>query len=378
MNPRLSVLLSCLGLILLTTTACQRQESPPEAPRTVMVTHPVLNQASVNSYAGEVRSREESVLSFRVPGKISQRLVNVGDRVTVNQPLAMLDATDADLNLNAARAQLESARSAANTAKTELDRYQQLVGSNAVSRSQYDQIANQYKNAQSGLQQAQSNFEVVRNQSDYSVLRANKSGVIVARQIEVGQVVAAGQAAYTLAIDGEREVLIGIPEQLISQFKERQAVRVSMWSSPNQLWPAYVREVSPAADASRTYAVRVSFEDRNAPVKIGQSARVFVSNGAAPDELQLPLSAVTAEQLHSFVWVLDGKSSSLKRRMVTIGVYGRDTVPVLSGLNRDDWVVVGGVHMLHEGQKVSPVDSDNRPVTVAAPASAAAPVKAAS
>lgn len=376
MNPRLSIVLSYLGLVLL-TTACQRQESPPEAPRTVMVTHPVLNQSSVNSYAGEVRSREESVLSFRVPGKISQRLVNVGDRVTANQPLARLDATDADLNLNAAKAQLESAKSAASTAKTELDRYQQLVGSNAVSRSQYDQIANQYKNAQAALQQAQSSYEVARNQSDYSLLTANKSGVIVARQIEVGQVVAAGQAAYTLAIDGEREVLIGIPEQLISQFKERQAVKVSMWSDPNRLWPAYVREISPAADASRTYAVRVSFEDPHAPVKIGQSARVFVSNTAAPDELQVPLSSVSAEQSRSFVWVLDGKSSSLQRRFVSIGTYGRDSVPVLSGLNRDDWVVVGGVHMLHEGQKVSPVDRDNRPVT-AAPATAATPAKAAS
>lgn len=371
MNPRLSVFLSCLGLVLLSTTACQRKEPPPESPRTVMVAHPVLNQASINSYAGEVRSREESVLSFRVPGKISQRLVNVGDRVTANQPLARLDATDADLNLNAAKAQLESARSAATTAKTELDRYQQLVGSNAVSRSQYDQVANQYKNAQSGLQQAQANYEVVRNQSDYAVLRANQSGVIVARQIEVGQVVAAGQAAYTLAIDGEREVLIGIPEQVISQFKERQPVKVSMWSDPQRLWPAYVREVSPAADASRTYAVRVSFEDRNAPVKIGQSARVFVSNAAAADELQLPLSAITAEKSQSFVWVLDGKSSSLQRRMVTIGAYGRDTVPVLAGLNRDDWVVIGGVHMLHEGQKVAAVDHDNRPV-LAAPVAAKA------
>lgn len=372
MTPRLSVLLSCLGLVLL-TTACQRQAPPPEAPRTVMVTHPVLNQASINSYAGEVRSREESILSFRVPGKISQRLVNVGDRVMVNQPLAMLDAMDANLNLNAAKAQLESARSAASTAKTELDRYQQLVGSNAVSRSQYDQIANQYKNAQSGLQQAQSSYEVALNQTDYSVLRANKSGVIVARQIEVGQVVAAGQAAYTLAIDGEREVLIGIPEQLISQFKERQAVKVSLWSDPNRLWPAYVREVSPAADASRTYAVRVSFEDRNAPVKIGQSARVFVSNPAAPDQLQLPLSAISAEQSQSFVWVLDNKSSTLKRRLVSIGAYGRDSVPILSGLSREDWVVVGGVHILHEGQKVAPVDHDNRPVVTAAASAKAAP-----
>ncbi len=354
------ILFSCFGIIVL--SACQRAETPPAPPSTVMVAHPVLNQSSINSYAGEVRSRQESTLSFRVAGKITQRLVNVGDKVVVNQPLAVLDASDANLQLNAAKAQLDGAKSAASVAKTELDRYKQLIGSNAVSRSQFDQIENQYKTTQSNLQQAQSNYDVSRNQSDYSVLRADKNGVIVARNIEVGQVVAAGQSAYTLAIDGEREVSIGVPEQLIGQFKEKQAVKVSLWSDPNQLFSAYVREVSPAADASRTYAVRVSFADRNAPVKIGQSARVFVTNQNAPDQLQVPLSAVSAEKSQSFVWLIDTKTSTLKKQPVSIGAYGRDSVPVLSGLNANDWVVIGGVHMLHDGQKINAVDHDNQPV----------------
>ena len=50
---------------------------------------------------------------------------------------------------------------------------------------------------------------------------------------------------------------------------------------------------------------------------------------------------------------------------VSLGAYGRDSVPVLSGLNANDYVVVGGVHLLHEQQKIHPIDRDNRPVQIA-------------
>ncbi len=87
---------------------------------------------------------------------------------------------------------------------------------NAVSRSQYDAVENQYKSAESAYRQAQSNYQVSTNQTRYNQLQANRAGVITERNIEVGQVVAAGQAAYQLAIDGDRDVVIGIPEQTTS------------------------------------------------------------------------------------------------------------------------------------------------------------------
>jgi multidrug efflux system membrane fusion protein len=365
MKHQLFILLSSLSLILV---ACSHPEPPKASDKIVMVAHPTGSASTINSYAGEVKARQESALSFRVGGKISQRLVDVGDQVQAGQVLATLDATDANLQVNAAKAQLDSALSAEKTAKTELGRYQQLVGSNAISRSQFDQIDNQYKNAKSALQQAQANYDVVNNQSSYSVLRADKNGVIVARNIEIGQVVAAGQAAYSLAIAGDREVLIGVPEQLISQFKVNQSVQVSLWSKPNALLPAYVREIAAATDTSRTFAVRVAFRDRSAPVSIGQSARVFTAQPAQTGQLSLPLSAITAEGQQSYVWVVNPKTSQLQKIVVTIGTYGRDSVPVLSGLNSADWVVLAGVHLLREGQKVRSINRENQPVDLSQPA----------
>lgn len=343
-------------------SACQKADPPPAPLRVVMVAQPVNSNSSQSSYSGEVRARQEADLSFRVAGKVTQRLVEVGDQVRSGQALAVLDSTDANLQLGAARAQLDSALSVERTAKGELERYRQLLPANAISRSQFDQIENQYKTARSNVQQAQANLNVVSNQASYSTLYANKSGVVVSRSIETGQVVSAGQPVYRLALDGEREVLIGVPEQMIEQFKPRQPVQVSLWSNPQQLLSAYVREISPAADASRTFAVRVAFANAGAPVKIGQSARVLVTNTASNATLQVPLAAVTAEQQQSYVLVVNPANSTLMKKSVRIGSYGRDSVPVLAGLSSQDWVVIGGVHLLQPGQKVRAVNRNNQPV----------------
>ncbi|RYD86354.1 MAG: efflux RND transporter periplasmic adaptor subunit, partial [Sphingobacteriales bacterium] len=214
------------------------------------------------------------------------------------------------------------------------------------------------------------NYNVVSNQASYSTLRANKSGIIVSRSAETGQVVSAGQPVYRLALDGEREVIIGLPEQVVGQLRERQPVMVSLWSAPERLLPAYVREISPAADASRTFAVRVAFNDRNAPVKIGQSARVFIRSSNAGQQLSIPLAALTSEQQQSYVLVVNPANSTLLKKPIQIGAYGRDSVPVTAGLNPQDWVVIGGVHLLQPGQKVRAINRDNQPVVLTASASA--------
>lgn len=348
------------GLVL---AGCQQKEAPAAPLRVVMVAQPATAELGRTSYSGEVRARQEADLSFRVAGKVTQRLVDVGSQVKKGQVLAVLDPTDANLQLNAAQAQLESSQSVERTAKTELERYRQLLPSNAISRSQFDQIENQYKTARSTVQQARANYDVVSNQAAYSTLRADKNGVVVTRHVEVGQVVNAGQPIYTLAMAGEREVIIGVPEQLVNQLSVRQPVQVSLWSNAEQLLPAYIREISPAADASRTFAVRVAFSNASAPVNIGQSARVFVTAANSNQQLSVPLAALTAESQNSYVLVFNPANSTLIKKPVRIGAYGRDSVPVLDGLNRQEWVVIGGVHLLQAGQKVRAVNRDNQPIT---------------
>ncbi|MBD9588342.1 MULTISPECIES: efflux RND transporter periplasmic adaptor subunit [Pseudomonas] len=350
-----------LALLL---SACGHEEAPQVTVRPAMVVQPEPSAQAMESYPGEVRARYEPDLAFRIGGKVSRRLVEEGQRVKADQPLAELDPQDVRLQLEATRAQVAAAEANLNLVRAERDRYKTLMDRQMVSRSQYDNSENLYRSGEARLKQIKAEFNVSTNQASYAVLRAPQDGVVAKRAVEVGQVVAAGQTVFTLATDGEREVLISLPEQSFGRFKVGQPVSVELWTQPDQRFAGRIRELSPAADPkSRTFAARIAFTAGKVPAELGQSARVFIQT-ADVVALSVPLSAVTAENGATYVWVLSA-NNTLKKAPVRVGPFGEKTVPVLEGLNASDWVVAAGVHVLHDGQQVRPVDRSNRVVNLA-------------
>ncbi|WP_160106786.1 efflux RND transporter periplasmic adaptor subunit [Pseudomonas izuensis] len=345
-------------------TACGHEEAPQTSVRPAMVVQPEPSAQVMESYPGEVRARYEPDLAFRIGGKVSRRLVEEGQRVKADQPLAELDPQDVRLQLEATRAQVAAAEANLNMVRAERDRYKTLMERQLVSRSQYDNAENLYRSGEARLKQIKAEFNVSNNQASYAVLRAPQDGVVAKRALEVGQVVAAGQTVFTLATDGEREVLISLPEQSFGRFKVGQPVSVELWTQPDQRFAGHIRELSPSADPkSRTFAARIAFAGGKVPAELGQSARVFVQTAEAVP-LAVPLSALTAENGVTYVWVVSA-NNTLKKTPVRVGAFGEKTVPVLEGLNASDWVVAAGVHVLLDGQQVRPVDRSNRVVNLA-------------
>ncbi|SDH52402.1 membrane fusion protein, multidrug efflux system [Pseudomonas flavescens] len=362
-TARCRVVPACLFLFLV---ACSDEPAPPQGVRPAMVVQPQLAHDLVDSYPGEIRARLEPELAFRIGGKVTRRLVEVGQRVDKEATLAELDPQDVRLQRDASRAQLQAAQSALQLASVERDRYRTLQQRGMISKSQADSAENSFRAAEARLRQVRAELNVADNQAGYAVLKAPRSGVIVQRRAEVGQVVSAGQTVFVLAADGEREVAIDLPEQVIGSLGIGQEVAVELWSQPDERLAGRIRELSPAADPrSRTYAARIALQQRDAQVELGQSARVLIArNGDVP--LAVPLSALTAEKGQPYVWVVDPHTSTLKRTAVRVGPYGEKLVPVLEGLQVSDWVVVAGVQVLLDGQQIRPVDRDNRAVDLAA------------
>lgn len=351
--------------LLFLLAACGHEEAAPAPVRPAMVVKPQPSAQAMASYTGEVRARYEPDLAFRIGGKVIRRLVEEGERVKANQPLAELDPQDVRLQLEATRAQVAAAEANLNLVRAERDRYKTLMDRQMVSRSQYDNSENLYRSGEARLKQIKAEFDVANNQAGYAVLRAPQDGVVAKRAVEVGQVVSAGQTVFTLATDGEREVLISLPEQGFGRFKVGQPVSVELWSQPGQRFTGRIRELSPAADPkSRTFAARVAFTEGKVAAELGQSARVFIQ-AEGVIALSVPLSALSADSGQSYVWRVQ-PDNTLTRTQVTIGAFGENSVPVLEGLSPADWVVASGVHVLHEGQQVRPVDRANRVVNLAA------------
>ncbi|PKM15182.1 MAG: efflux RND transporter periplasmic adaptor subunit [Gammaproteobacteria bacterium HGW-Gammaproteobacteria-2] len=351
------------GTLLLLLTACSGVAQEVEQVRPALVVQPQTGEGAIVAYAGEVRARYEPALGFRIGGKIIARAVDVGDRVAAGALLAELDPDDVRLQAQAAQAQWRAAQADLELARAERERAAALIERKLVSASVYDSRDAAWRAAQAKARQAKAQWDVASNQAGYSKLYAPEAGVIAARHAEAGQVVAAGQAVFTLAVDGEREIAIDIPEQRIAQFKMGQKVTVALWAQSGSRFPGHIRELSPAADPqTRTYAARVTLDAGTALAELGQTARVYTAGTDAARQLMLPLSAVSAEDGVAFAWVVDPATARLQRRPLVLGAYQEDRVPVISGLRGEEWVVAGGVHLLREGQRVAPVDRDNRAV----------------
>lgn len=361
--PQFLIVLAWLSFFAL--SGCSQDAPPTPKVRPVMVMQPVIADTAVEAFAGEIRARFEPQLAFRLAGKVVARKVETGSRVAADEVLAVLDAEDVQLHLQAMQAQVTAAQANLDMVRAERDRYQHLLERQLVSRSHFDNAQNQFKNARARLQQAQAELEAAKNQTQYTELRAPYHGVITHANVEAGQVVAAGQTVFVLAADGEREVAFNIPEHIIDRFTLEQPVEVELWSQPHRRLQGQVRELAPAADArSRTYAARVALRGTTIAAELGQSARVYVNTDAAP-ELAVPLSALSAEQGRAFVWVLEPATGKVQRRYVQLGAYTQTMASIVSGVHQDDWVVVAGVQLLHEGQVVRAIDRDNRPISQA-------------
>ena len=352
-------------LAALLLAGCKSEAVVAPAVRPAIVTQPRAGDAlGVETYSGALRARRESVLGFRVGGKVQERQVDVGARVRKGEVLATLEPEDASLAVSSANAQYAWAKADLALAKSELDRHASMLEKKYIPQSLYDARRNAWEAAQARVEQARAQLAVARNQSEYTSLRADHDGVITATPAEVGQVVASGQPVVSLAHDGEIEVVVNVPESRVGGFTVGQPVLVEIWAEANARYSGKVREVAPQADpVSRTYEVRVTLLEPNQAVQLGMTARIYLDAGQATGALLLPLTAVTETGKGHSVWVYDTKTKKVRSHPVRVGAWREDGVSVLDGLTEKDWVVAAGVHKLVEGQTVRPVDADNKPLT---------------
>ncbi len=335
-------------------------EKPPAVaePRLVNVVHAVVGGSRSDvGYSGEVRARYETSLSFRLPGKIVARNVEVGGQVKKGDVLARLDPEDQQLNTRGAQSQLAAAKSQYEQSKAELERYTDLYNKEFISKAEFDRRQNEYNVAKARLDQAQAQLAVTRNQTGYTELAADHAGVVTAIPIEVGQVVAAGQTVMKLARTDDREVAISIPENRLTEMSAARKIEISLWADPSRIYAGKLREVSPSADpVTRTYAAKISVLNADPGMKLGMTANVYLKGLQRAVSIVLPATALFQDNGHAAVWVVDSKSSQVKLVPVEVGEYVEDKVTVISGLNAGDVVVRAGVHKLFGGEKVRTVD----------------------
>jgi len=305
--------------------------------------------------AGTVVPRIEATLGFRVAGKITERLVDVGAQVSAGQVIARLDPADYRLAVDNARAALTSAEADYQRARADHERYQALRNSAAYMSQTAELRQSASATAQARVEQARSQLTTAENNLAYTELKADAPGVVTAVVAEVGQVLAQGQGVVKVARTDELEILVGVPENRLASMRQVPGAFFELWSEKGHKYAARLRELSPSADpVTRTYPARFTVVEKPEFIGLGMTATLSFERTDLEPVANVPLSAIFQHGTQPAVWVVDRKTGEVSLRDVVIARWRDDTAAIVSGVKEGEWVATAGVHKLEPGQKVKP------------------------
>ena len=288
------------------------------------------------SYSGEIRPDTEVQLAFKEPGYIAalyqvkgadgrMREVQVGDEIPSAAVLVHLRRSDYEASLNAAmgqrnamqgalaasQAELDSAKANQMKADLDFDRAQALYAAKAMTRPDYDAAVERHTAATANVEAALRQIDSRRGQLNAALgeaasarinlgdtnLTAPMPGVIVAKNVERGSLVAAGTTAFTLDDTRVVKVNFGVPDGLLAHLKLGAEVPVRVEALPGRTLLGRITEIAASANReSRVFNIEVTLPNRDRSLKVGMIASIRVELGDAQELPVVPMTALmTAE-----------------------------------------------------------------------------------
>lgn len=285
-------------------------------------------------------------------GMVTRVLVDAGAWVRQGQTLATIDRSVQSQEAAQLAASIQVARADAALAQNELDRSQALIARGFVSKADLDRKRAARDAASARVRVAQAQFGASRARVGRLDIRAPTSGLVLARSVEVGQVVGAGAGAlFRLAAGGEMEMRAQVAQQDIAALRAGMPASV-MPIGLNRSFTGTVWQVSPTIDPqSRQGEVRIAVP-YDVAIRPGGFAEARISSGTTTAPL-LPQSAVLSDDRGNYVYIVNGKNE-VERRSIKIGSVDDEGVTIVEGLSGQEAVVLSAGPFLNPGQKVSP------------------------
>lgn len=343
-----SLLLLCTVLV----AACSRGEStalPPEPPRPVHVALPEPGPATPPVEAsGVVAFRDETRLSFLVPGVIREIGVREGNPIKAGQVLATLEPTQVDAGAT-------QAREAWLKAKRDLERGQKLARDQVLSRNQLEDLQTAEKVARAALSAAEFNRGHAR-------ITAPADGFVLRRLAEASETVAAGQPVLTVGTADSGLVLrLGLADRDVVRVRAGDPAELQFDAFPGERFKGRVQELSQATDPrSGTYRVDLAFDPGEARFVSGLIGRAVIhgSAGDAAARLQyIPLTAlVEGTQDKALVFLLPKGSTQVKATTVAVAFVSGGRAALRTQLPAGTPVVTDGAAYLQDGDAVEVVE----------------------
>jgi len=356
---KLTLLLT--ALLLLSGCSKAPETATFELPKAVKYQRVSESTGSIyREISGQIRSAEQSSLSFRVNGVLQDIYVSKGDLVVTGQPLAQLDDSDFTVALNKTQASLGSSRASAKAANDQLQRATRLP-EGIISLAELEQLSN---NAEAALQQVkviEADLARAKLELQRTILRSPFDGQIAAVSVDNFSKVANGQEVIEL-IDGDAyEVEVLLPESMIGNIDYQQSVTVTVSALQDKVFSGEVSEIGSRVENGNAFPVTIRLNQSSEKLRNGMSGSVkfTVRNNSIPAYL-VPLTAL--DFTHSVaagatqdaaLYVINEKTMTLELRQVKVGHIRANSIEVYSGINENEAIVVAGIPFLRNGMTVT-------------------------
>jgi membrane fusion protein, multidrug efflux system len=343
------------GALLLAATALMgcREESAgePAATRALEVMAVTSTQESQSIVlSGSIAAQAESNLSFRTAGRIIEQLADVGSHVRQGDVLARIDAELQQADVESARAEVEASDAQVAQASAAFARARDLLRRGVGTQRDFDLAEQNLKVAEANAAKVAAQLASSLETLTYTELKADADGLIVSRELDVGEVAAAAATVFRLAHDGPRDAVFDVSERLLLEGEAPSEIAVTAISDPSASVVGSIRQVSPIIDPD-IGTVRVKVGLQEVPPQMALGAAVSGAAVRAGSEVfVVPAVALTSLDGMPALWVADQESSTIQARPVKVVDYTTDSVVVSEGLTQGDRIVVQGTKLLRNGQ----------------------------
>ena len=260
------------------------------------------------SATGTLSAVKTVQVGTQVSGQVAEIHADFNDRVTKGQLLARIDPTLQQQAVTDAQAQLVKAQAQYAQSKAEYDRNQPLFAQQFISASEFSLVDVALSNALAGQKSAQVTLDKAKQNLSYTNIFAPISGVVVERDVDVGQTVAASLSApqlFLIAQDlKQMQILAAVDESDIAAIKDSQVVNFTVQSYAGRTFVGSVGQVrlqSKLTDNVVNYTVVVTLDNADGALLPGMTATVLFITASATNVLTVPNLALrykpTAAQL---------------------------------------------------------------------------------
>jgi RND family efflux transporter MFP subunit len=373
MNRSVAVrsLAAAIGPMLL--LACH-PKSAPSAAQPTAVKVAVVDRATggaATRYSAQIEPATRVDLAFRVSGYVDSiarvpgvdrklRIMQEGDAVHAGVELAALRRTDYAQKVGEAQAAYAQAKASVEQSDLDYERVTKLAANGSVSPAEVDSARIKRDGAHASLEGAKVRVDEAQTALADTSLRSPIDGIVLKRSIEVGTLAAPGTVGFSVAQVDRVKAVFGVPDTVLPRVQLGAGQIVTTEAFPDARFQGRITRISPSADPkSRVFEVEVSIPNEDQRLKTGMVAGLSMAAEAAPAKAEplVPLSSIVRSPAHAgrfAVFVVDEAAgqSVARARDVDLGDYLGRVIPVTSGLNGGEKIVVQGAGLLSDGEPV--------------------------